>query len=129
MPLDITPLKMYLNYTNPIAVGRYQTPLTLFFKAGYEVKAMDFWISWSKDWALPKFSFIDWIKYGTEPYPTDLYKGFGYNRDLKMYNDPNSKVNFVKTLVSALNLDYSLTKWIGEGKYCDFDFINDEWPM
>jgi hypothetical protein len=42
IPLEITPLKMYLNYTNPAAIARYQTPLTFFFKAGYETKVADF---------------------------------------------------------------------------------------
>ena len=41
IPLEITPLKMYLNYTNPTAIVRYQTPLTLFFKAAYETKVAD----------------------------------------------------------------------------------------
>lgn len=109
VPLEFTPLKMYLTYTNPIAVARYQTPLTLLFKAGYETKVADFWVSWSKDMFLPKFSFLDYLKGGPIPIPMDITTGFKYNPDLKLYDDPNSKVSLVKTLIT----DPTLTSWIG----------------
>jgi hypothetical protein len=114
-----------LNYTNPKAVFRYQTPLTALFKATYETKVAEIWVSWSKDWSLPKYSILDFLKYGTTPYPTDLYTGFSYNKDLKLWKDPNTQVKLIK----YLNLPDELTNWIGEHKYCDFDFINDEWPF
>ena len=127
IPLEITPVKMYLNYTNPIAVARFQEPLTLFFKAAWETKVADFWISWSKDWFLPKFSFVDYfiLKKGPVPIPQDLTTGFVFNPLLQRWKDPNSQVNLVKTFIS----DPSLTSLLGEHKYCDFDFINDEWPF
>jgi hypothetical protein len=126
IPLEITPVKMYLNYTNPAAIVRYQTPLTAFFKATYEVKVAEFQAAWSKDLMLPKYSLFDYLfKNGPVPLPMDLVTGFGYNKDVKLWKDPNTKVNLVKTFVT----DKTLTSWIGEGKYCDFDFINDEWPF
>jgi hypothetical protein len=124
IPLEITPLKMYLNYTNPTSIVKYQTPLTLFFKSGYSIKVADFWISWSKDMKMPKYSILDFLKYGGSfPLPTDL-SGFKFAGQT-LYDDPNTKVNLVKSLIT----DKTLTSWIGEGKYCDFDFINDEWPF
>ena len=124
IPLEVTPLKMYLTYTNPTSIAKYQTPLTLLFKAGYSVKAADFIVSWSKDLKMPKYSLYDYLfKSGPLPLPTDL-KGFKFV-GASLYEDPNTKFNLVKALIP----DKSLTSWIGEGKYCDFDFINDEWPM
>ena len=74
---------------------------------------------------LPKFSFYDYLfKNGPLPLPQDLTP-FKFNPDLKKWKDPNTKVNLIKTFVT----DTTLTSWIGEGKYCDFDFINDEWPF
>lgn len=55
----------------------------------------------------------------------DLTTGFKFNPDVKLYDDPNSQVNLVKAIIT----DPTLTSWIGKGKYCDFDFINDEWPF
>jgi hypothetical protein len=112
IPLEVTPLKMYLDYTNPTSIVKYQTPLTAIFKSGYSVKVADFWVSWSKDMKMPKYSILDFLKYGGSfPLPTDL-KGFKYVGQ-KLYDDPNTKVYAYKL----------------EGKYCDFDFINDEFPF
>jgi len=125
IPVEVTPLKMYLTYTNPTAIARYQTPLTAVFKAGYETKVADFQVTWSKDLRLPKFSFFDYFfKSGPVPFPKDLY-AFKFNPDLGGYADPNLKVNLVEALVT----DTTLTSWIGKGKYGSFDFINDEWPF
>lgn len=114
-----------MNYTNPIAVSRFQTPLTAVFKSAYETKVANFWVSWSKDWSLPKYSIVDFLKYGTKPYPTDFYTGFSYNKDLRLWKDPNTQVKLVK----YLGLPAEITDLLGEHKYCDFDFINDEWPF
>ena len=82
VPVEVTPLKMYLTYTNPAAIARYQTPLTMIFKSGYETKVADFKVTWSKDLKLPKFSFYDFFfKNGPAPYPKDL-TSFKFNSDL-----------------------------------------------
>ena len=61
---------------------------------------------------MPKYSILDFLKYGGSfPLPTDL-KGFKYVGQ-NLYDDPNTKVYAYKL----------------EGKYCDFDFINDEFPF
>ena len=125
VPVEVTPLKMYLTYTNPASIVRYQTPLTMIFKSGYETKVADLKVTWSKDLKLPKFSFYDFFfKNGPAPYPKDL-TAFKFNSGLQGYEDPNLKVNLVKAFVT----DTTLTSWIGKGKYCDFDFVNDDWPF
>jgi hypothetical protein len=81
-----------------------------------------------KDFNLPKISILDVIlgKQNAYLYPsTFAQKGWGYtpSSSLKLYKDPTLKFDFFKMLV-AKQIEGS-DMWYGEGKYCDFDFVND----
>jgi len=98
------------------------------FKSTHDLKIGEFQISWLKDVNLPKISILDVIR-GVQNaylYPTTFaQKGWAYTspKTLKLYKDPSLKFDLFKMLVAKQIPDSDL--WYGEGKYCDFDFVND----
>ncbi len=121
VPLEVTPIKAQVTYTDPLAIARYQEELTGIFKASHEIKAGDFYVRWRKDLGVPKYSFYDFLfKSGPRPYPKDPKNEFKTNEELVWYKDPNSVFNFFKEYAP----ESPITKQIGEKIYYKVDLVN-----
>ena len=122
IPFDITPLEMSLTYSRPAGLIRGD-PFSLVFEATHNVVLLDVVTTYRKDIHLPVVSILDaFIDDTKKVYPTMDHFEFS---DVDEIEDPLLSVDIFDVLIAKNYPD--LTKWYGEGKFCDFDFVNDKW--
>ena len=113
---------MSLTYSRPAGLIRGD-PFSLVFEATHNVVLLDVVTTYRKDIHLPVVSILDaFIDDTKKVYPTMDHFEFS---DVDEIEDPLLSVDIFDVLIAKNYPD--LTKWYGEGKFCDFDFVNDKW--